>query len=259
MSEVHDEIRAILSSQESPELEELETEDQSPLNEPVVNDELPDSEKEESDEEDDRGDIVFHPDEIEEVEEPLDAEEQEIDEDYDDSSMDQEEEEFEVPTGHARQAANTILGMTDNLLAVGGGFFVKIKKHKEFYEFEEIIQVIDGQNQKNVKRIKLDAEDKALLRPLLIAMLKKKAKKLTPEQQLMGALISIMMKKAQVVMEIKAENDILTQRILDIIRQEKGYSEQDEDTDESVTGGSEEDQDEEITPVEVLEVADDPV
>ena len=138
-----------------------------------------------------------------------------------------EGENFELPSGHARQAADTILGMTDNIMAVGGGFFIKIKKHKEFYDFEEVIQVIEEQNEKNIKRLKLDEEDKILLRPLLISMLKRKAKKLTPEQQLLGAVLSILMKKAQVVMEIKAENEILVERILDVIREEKGYSDQD--------------------------------
>jgi len=77
---------------------------------------------------------------------------------------------------------------------------------------------------------------------LLIAILKKKAKKLTPEQQLLGAVLSILMKKAQVVMEIRAENEILLDRILDIIREEKANSmpesayeptmEQEEETEE---------------------------
>ena len=143
-----------------------------------------------------------------------------------------ESENFELPSSHARQAADTILGMTDNIMAVGGGFFIKIKKHKEFYDFEEVIQVIEEQNEKNIKRLKLDEEDKILLRPLLISMLKRKAKKLTPEQQLLGAVLSILMKKAQVVMEIKAENEILVERILDVIREEKGYSDQDLEDEE---------------------------
>jgi len=143
-----------------------------------------------------------------------------------------EGENFELPSGHARQAADTILGMTDNIMSVGGGFFIKIKKHKEFYDFEEVIQVIEEQNEKNIRRLKLDEEDKILLRPLLISMLKRKAKKLTPEQQLLGAVLSILMKKAQVVMEIKAENEILVERILDVIREEKGYSDQDLDEEE---------------------------
>ncbi|MEN8901231.1 MAG: hypothetical protein ABF247_08020 [Nonlabens sp.] len=131
--------------------------------------------------------------------------------------------------------------MSNNVLAVGGGYFVKIRKHQEFYEFEEIIQVVDQQNDKNVERIKLDKEDQALLRPLLAQVLRKKAKKLTPEQQLMGAVISILMKKAQVVMEVRAENSLLENRILDIVRQEKGETEiediEEEDESEDVSDG----------------------
>ena len=44
----------------------------------------------------------------------------------------------------------------------------------------------------------------------------------------MGAVVSVLMKKAQVVMEVRAENNLLEERILDIIREEKGYSDQDE-------------------------------
>ena len=122
---------------------------------------------------------------------------------------------------------------------------MKIKKHKDFYDFEEIVQVIDEQNAKNVKRIKLDEEDKILLRPLLIAILKKKAKKLTPEQQLLGAVLSILMKKAQVVMEIRAENEILLDRILEIIREEKANA-MPEPAYESSMEQEEESEDEEL-------------
>jgi len=150
-----------------------------------------------------------------------------IDEENSRANEESEKAAFELPTATAKQAADTILGMSNNFLAVGGGFFVKIKKHKEFYDFDEIVELIDAQNDKNVKRIKLDKEDKGLLKPLLVAMLKKKAQKLTPEQQLIGAVISIVMKKAQVVMEVRAENDLLVERILDIVREEKGYSDTD--------------------------------
>ncbi|WP_027393146.1 hypothetical protein [Aquimarina latercula] len=148
-----------------------------------------------------------------------------------DTAANDNDNTFELPTATAKQAADTILGMTNNFLGIGGGYFVKIRKHKEFYEFDEIVELIDQQNSKNIERIKLDKEDKVLLKPLIVAILKKKAKKLTPEQQLTGAIISILMKKAQLVMEVRAENDMLIDRILDIVREEKGYSEQDLEDD----------------------------
>ncbi|WP_024772920.1 hypothetical protein [Aquimarina macrocephali] len=173
---------------------------------------------------------------------PLDAPEQEIGGGSEDESNmgdknshtndDTEKEEFELPTAAAKQAADSIFGTVNNLIDLGGGYFVKIKKHKEFYDFDEIIELIDLQNEKNVKRIKLDKEDKALLKPLLVQILKRKAKKLTPEKQLMAVVLSILFKKGRVIMEIKAENDLLVERILDIVREEKGYSDRDLESDD---------------------------
>ena len=221
-------------------LEQIMDEDNSPLNQPVVEKDIGGNKQKEE-----------HPEETEqstqETNNPTnpwgnanDAPEQEINEDYDEDNV---EEEFELPPSQAKNGANALLGMANNFIGVGAGFFVKIEKHKEFYDFEEIIQVIDEQNEKNVKRIKLDEEDQALLRPLLMQMLQRKAKQLTPEQQLMGAIISILMKKVQVVMEIKAESNILVERILNIVREEKGDNDQ-EDQEEPTNEHSPEPEDE---------------
>lgn len=214
------EIEAILNAEsEEIDFEEIVDPITSPINEPVVEkaaNEATESPTNDGEEDIKRGNA------------PLDAEEQEINEDYEYSPED-DEEPIEIPDGHARQMADTILGMTNNLLAVGGGFFVKINKHEDFYEFDEVIQVIDEQNEKNVNRIKLDAEDQALLRPLIVALLKKKAKQLTPEQQLIGAIISIAIKKTQVVIQVRAENELLVERILNIVRDEKGEEAADDD------------------------------
>lgn len=187
-------------------------------------------------------------------EQPLDAPEQEINGNgyEDDDEPQPTDEDFELPLSQANQAADALLGMSNNVLEVGGGYFVKISKHKEFYEFDEIITVIDEQNNKNVARIKLDKEDKALLRPLLAQILRKKAKKLTPEQQLMGAVLSILMKKAQVVLEVRAENNILEERILDIVREEKSNTSDTVDLeDETYEDDFEEEPEEDEIEVEV--------
>lgn len=236
--------------------EQLQSENSSPLNQPVIEKDIGGERPVETEEEKQKSWNVWKPekevksiDELEpgksdntqpdfrssveanvqqeKAQEPLDAPEQEINGEPQqfetkDSVSDQD---FQMPLAQANQAADALLGMTNNVMVVGGGYFVKVRKHKEFYEFEEIVQVIDSQNEKNVERVKLDAEDQALLRPLLAQVLRKKAKQLTPEQQLMGAVVSILMKKAQVVMEVRAENSLLEERILDIIREEKGQSE----------------------------------
>lgn len=127
----------------------------------------------------------------------------------------------EIPLSHARLAADTFLGVADNALEVGGGFFVTIRKHKEFYEFDEVVEVIEEQNSKNITRLKLDAADKLLLHPLLVTVIQRSTRKLTPEQQLAAAVLSILVKKAKLMIEIRGENELLTGRIRDIIRAEK--------------------------------------
>lgn len=157
-------------------------------------------------------------------EEFTDAPEQEVDAEPTEEEKEktgQNNEEFAMPLEHAQLMADSIIGSINNtVLEVGCGYFVTISKHKDFYDFEELIQVIDEQNVKNIKRMKLDEEDKALLRPLLIHILRKKAAALSPEKQLLMVALSILIKKAKIVMEIRTENEMLVERIRDIIRQE---------------------------------------
>lgn len=169
-------------------------------------------------------------------EKPTDAPEQEIDAKQEDKTDDigsaTKEEEFSMPLEHAGLMADSIIGTINNtVLEVGGGYFVTIRKHKDFYDFEEVIQVIEEQNVKNIKRLKLDEEDKALLRPLLIHILRKKSAALSPEKQLLMVALSILIKKAKAVMEIRVENEILVERIRDIIRKEVRAAREEEDLD----------------------------
>lgn len=150
-------------------------------------------------------------------------------------NTEEKQEVFQLPKETAKQAADTILGMTNNVLAIGGGYLIKIKKHQEFYDFDDVIELIDEQNEKNIKRIQLDKEDKALLKPLIILLLQKRVKKLTPEQQLTGAILSILLKKAQMVLEIRAENEILLDKMLDIIRKEKASTTSNDNSPQETT------------------------
>ncbi|WP_010520460.1 hypothetical protein [Aquimarina agarivorans] len=242
---------ALTTSAEEIRLEQIQNEDSSPLNQPVIEKDIG-GELQVNETEKQQSWNVWKPGieskstqqstnstttstdfrtqveasvEQERAQESLDAPEQEINDTAlsgnSDDSIGNGDNNFEVPLAQANQAADALLGMTNNVLAVGGGYFVKIGKHQEFYEFDEIIQVIEEQNEKNIQRIKLDKEDQALLRPLLAQVLRKKSKQLTPEQQLLGAIVSILMKKVQVVLEVRAENSLLETRILDIVREER--------------------------------------
>ena len=242
MLEIQDEIKQILSEEEgTTEFEPIPEDRTGPLNQPVVEKHFGEEdqaglERSDDDPESEKENEFYIPDE------ELDAPEQKIDEGESDVE-EPEKPSFELPASHARQAADAILGVSDNLLEIGGGYLVKIRKHRAFFDFEEIIQVIDQQNEKNVQRIKLEPDDKILLRPLLVEVLKKRAQRLTPEQQLLGALISILFKKAQVVIEIRSENEILVERILQIIKDEHRTGEADpepEFADKKNTNGASE-------------------
>lgn len=298
---------ALTATPEEIAFEHLQNEDSSPLNQPVIEKDIGGESPITKDQEAEKSWNVWKPGQApkmynalevehsgktqtdfrsaveanvaqEKAQEPLDAPEQDIQEEASQSDTDQEylsDQNFEVPLAQANQAAEALLGMANNVIAVGGGYFVKLKKHKAFYEFEEVLQVIDTQNEKNLERVKLDKDDQVLLRPLLAQVLRKKAKKLTPEQQLMGAIVSILMKKSQIVLEVRAENAVLEERILDIIREERGFDmndteadiQEDESSTEDDTQASEDNnQSSEIEDVEakdtdantpVLEVADD--
>ena len=236
-SEIED---AFAESIEYEEISEVET---SPMNEPVkvgeVSEgikriELPNSElntpNNEVNEEEDLPKEMLE-DYLEESAPPLDAPEQPINEEEEqppefEENNSRSSSSIDNANNHAKFAADSLIGVADNLLAIGGGFFVKIKKRKSHLYFDELVErnpmkdnmpqigkSIDDQNAKNLKRIKLDKSDIELLRPIVIQVLKQQTKQLTPEQQLIAIGISIVAKKAQMVMEMKAENALFIQNL----------------------------------------------
>ena len=126
----------------------------------------------------------------------------------------------------ANLMADVILGAANNLIEVGGGYFIKIKTDASFHEYAELIQVIEEQNQRNLKRLILDEGDKAMLKPLIAALLKSRQKVVSPEQQLLIGIVSILIKKAQLVMQIRTENQILTEKVRGIIQAETRETEE---------------------------------
>jgi len=209
---------------------------------------------------------------IEEVKEkePLDAPEQVVDEqggEEDDEGNSDETKvirsEFKIPDGHTEQTADVFIGMANNLIHVGGGFFVRIKRHKEFLEFDEVIEIIDEQNEKNVNRIKLDEEDIQLLKPILIQLIKEGGKAMTPSQQLWAAGASILIKKIQVIIMIKQENVLLEEKLINVIKEQSGAVEDNYDEEENTAEETEiieeTESEETIIPNSVLEVADDDI
>ena len=225
---------AIQSSEEESEFEQIMDEHDSPLNRPVKEKDIGGNQGDLSDSTDDAARQQQESGQDIEGEQVIDSEpppfdntiadeapEQVIDPNFAPGPESDAAPDMEIPPEHLQTMTNSFLGVTNNFLRIGGGFFVKLKKEKEFYDFEEIVQIIDDHNDRNVRRIQLDEEDMALLRPLLAQILAKKAKNLTVEQQLIGVIISILVKKVQVMVEIRSENKLLIEKIRDVIQSKK--------------------------------------
>lgn len=121
---------------------------------------------------------------------------------------------MELPEEHAGLMADAFMGITDNVLTFAGGFFIKFKQRKEFLEFEGFQERIDKANARHEELLKLDDSERAMIRPLLIQVLQRKGQKLTPEHALIGAGITILMKKIQAVLQIRADIQLMEQEML---------------------------------------------
>ena len=83
-------------------------------------------------------------------------------------------------------AAGTRLGVVNHVIETAARPLVGIKVSPDVRKFEEVVEVIEEQNGRNIDRLKLDEEDKELLRPLIAAIVRKSGKAPSPEQQLVA-------------------------------------------------------------------------
>lgn len=265
-------IKQVLESDEV-KIEPIPDEHTSPLVQPIVENTTAHSQKikeQENPEETEVQAESTEQDQENKEQDISDAPEQEISDTASKDSAESEDPKIFIPDGHARQTADVFIGIANNLLHVSGGLFIKVKKHGSFYEFEEIVEVIDEQNEKNIQRIKLDEEDKVLLRPILMQWIKEKSAVLTTDQQLLAAVTSILVKKIQVIIAIRKENERLYERLVTVIKKQKEelfatkdseMNQHEEQQEETTTEQTEEDAEEIVPdtglPSNVLEVADD--
>ena len=147
MSEIHDEVHQVLSNQDEIQFEELPSEDSSPLNQPVV--EKQEQEQEQPVSTQEQSDVSQEEPESEndssseEQQEQYEAEEvdvapaQSLDEHYSVAELMYSDEDFELPNGHAKQAADTILGSTADVLPGGGVHLGTIRKQTECDDLHE--------------------------------------------------------------------------------------------------------------------------
>ena len=139
----------------------------------------------------------------------------------DEPEEDAASEGFDMPDELVSMTADSYLGMVDYVLELSANFFIKIHKNSDFYEYDELVQMIDEQNAKNVARFKLDEDDKAMVKPVLELVIKRSGKSISPESQLVAVGGVIIIKKVQLAAQMRQENKSLTAKFQEIIEDDR--------------------------------------
>jgi len=126
---------------------------------------------------------------------------------------------FNIPSGSANDLIDFGQKGLNYAIGIFGPMLVGVKLHKEFYNYNGVVEQIKEQNEKNTERIKFDNEDIDMIREPLVAMMQEKGiRGLTNGEKLVVGLLMIGVKKAKIVVEIKKENKILENNLMDLIR-----------------------------------------
>lgn len=126
---------------------------------------------------------------------------------------------FNIPSGSANDLIDFGQKGLNYAIGIFGPMLVGVKLHREFYNYNGFVEQVKEQNEKNTERIKFDNEDIDMIREPLVAMMQEKGiRGLTNGEKLMVGLLMIGVKKAKVIVEIKKENKILENNLLDLIR-----------------------------------------
>lgn len=240
MSEIEKEIQEALSADgQEIQLETSPNQDVSPLNHPVVEKEAPgagmhgtDPQVLPGEESNDQGQDI--------PEEPLDAPEQTFDQSPEEADID-DGGNVQMEDKEAKIVANSILGMFDSGLALGKPL-VSLKVKPEYFGDEDILAFVEEQNARGLEAITLSGAEKNMLRPPLIEVVKKRAKKVSPEAQLIGLGIMIMAGKAQTMLSLRKDLVAAEERLMNHLNAKQ----QEEETDIPDTAADEADEDETV-------------
>ncbi|MGB3468499.1 MAG: hypothetical protein WBA74_24655 [Cyclobacteriaceae bacterium] len=103
--------------------------------------------------------------------------------------------------------------------------FVRIKPDPELMEYEETANHITESNQTLKESLPISKEEKAMLKPPLKAVLRKRAVKISPESQLAAVTASILLNKAALVYQMAKANKALVTSMKEQIKEMKAYQE----------------------------------
>lgn len=224
-SSFQDEIHAALSvSEENIPLEGNLPADESPLNEPVSEGDIGLNQPTDTQtRQNNRPEAcrIEHSEAVDSQESPFDTSGTDTAPPHQetDSIKDQDDRPEPLNERQLGVQADSYLGMVIYLIDMGGGFLVKMKKHPEFCEFEEIVEMIDQMNEQNMKHIQLSEEEKNMLWPLIIEVLRSSTKQMSTQGHLLMSGAVILLTKIRVAMSIHSEMKVQTQNILEAIRE----------------------------------------
>jgi hypothetical protein len=146
---------------------------------------------------------------------------------------------FNIPSGSANDLIDFGQKGLNYAIGIFGPMLVGVKLHREFYNFKGAVEQIKEQNEKNTEKIKFDDEDIDMIREPLVAMMQEKGiRGLTNGEKLVVGLLMIGVKKAKIVVEIRKENKILENNLMDLIRsqapKQSGPKEEPKETEEEI-------------------------
>jgi hypothetical protein len=140
---------------------------------------------------------------------------------------------FNIPSGSANDLIDFGQKGLNYAIGIFGPMLVGVKLHREFYNFKGAVEQIKEQNEKNTEKIKFDDEDIDMIREPLVAMMQEKGiRGLTNGEKLVVGLLMIGVKKAKIIVEIRKENKILENNLMDLIRSQSPQKAEPKETTE---------------------------
>lgn len=136
-------------------------------------------------------------------------------------------EGMNIPAGSAGELVDWGAKSLNFVIGNFAGLLINLKIKPEYHSIrdnrQKAVDIISEFNTKNVEKLKLDADDIAMLKPPLVKLLQEKGiRGLTPAEELMLAIALIAAKKVKAIAEMKSESKKLQAHFDSMIKYMKG-------------------------------------
>lgn len=128
---------------------------------------------------------------------------------------------FTLPGGTPEQMIDWAFNGVNLLVRTYGKPVVSIKVHEEFRAYPQMVDTIEDANERNVEKIIFTKQEIELIKaPAVKVMNEAGVKGMTPKEELLAACAIVAAVKAKQISDIRKENKMLTQEIIQFIREE---------------------------------------